>query len=157
MALLPDTWNNGLRMRRRFREHFTRHRLQMKALVSDPVHASRNRQFNVSGNRSMVCLLPCVLALVCSYAAIQYIDWCLSRHVTTGYMITLICIEQLAVALWWNMNTWLIWLPDSTKPAFLKLHLGPRDIQNIYHTNMLKHHKAGHMYKSQITILLASL
>ena len=36
MALLPDTQNNGLHMRREFRESFPRHRLQRKPLVSDP-------------------------------------------------------------------------------------------------------------------------
>ena len=35
MGLLPDTQNRGLRMRWGFREQFSRHRLQMKPLVSD--------------------------------------------------------------------------------------------------------------------------
>ena len=33
---LPDTQNCGLRMHREYREHFPRHRLQRKPLVSDP-------------------------------------------------------------------------------------------------------------------------
>ena len=37
MSLLPDTQNRGLRMRRECRERFPHHRLQRKALVSDPV------------------------------------------------------------------------------------------------------------------------
>ena len=36
MGVLPDTWNRWLRMRRECREHFPRHRLQRKPLVSDP-------------------------------------------------------------------------------------------------------------------------
>ena len=36
MGLLPDTWNWGLRMRRKFRERFPRHWFQMKALISYP-------------------------------------------------------------------------------------------------------------------------
>ena len=36
MGLFPDTLNRGLRMRREWREHFPRHRLQGKPLVSDP-------------------------------------------------------------------------------------------------------------------------
>ena len=36
MGLLPDAHNCGLRMRRECREHFPRHRLQRKPLVSDP-------------------------------------------------------------------------------------------------------------------------
>ena len=35
-GLLPDTWNWGLRMRRKCRERFPRHGLQSKPLVSDP-------------------------------------------------------------------------------------------------------------------------
>ena len=34
--VLPDTWNCGLRMRRECWEHFPRHRLQRKPLVSNP-------------------------------------------------------------------------------------------------------------------------
>ena len=36
MGLLPDTWNCGLRMRRKCRERFPLHRLPRKPLVSDP-------------------------------------------------------------------------------------------------------------------------
>ena len=36
MCLLPDTYNNGLRMRRECRKRFPRHRLQRNPLVSDP-------------------------------------------------------------------------------------------------------------------------
>ena len=36
MGFLTDTQNCGLRMRRECREHFPRHRLQMKPLVSGP-------------------------------------------------------------------------------------------------------------------------
>ena len=36
MGLLPDTQNCELRMRRECQEHFPRHRLQRKPLVSDP-------------------------------------------------------------------------------------------------------------------------
>ena len=36
MGLLSDAQNCGLRMRRKCRERFSRHRLQMKPLVSDP-------------------------------------------------------------------------------------------------------------------------
>ena len=35
MGLIPDTQNCGLRMRRDWRERFSRHRLQRKPLVSD--------------------------------------------------------------------------------------------------------------------------
>ena len=36
MSLLPDSYNCGLRKRRECRESFPHHRLQRKALVSDP-------------------------------------------------------------------------------------------------------------------------
>ena len=36
MGLLPDTGNCWLRMRREWQEHFTRHRLQRKPIVSNP-------------------------------------------------------------------------------------------------------------------------
>ena len=84
MALLPDTWNRGLRMRREYRERFPRHRFQRKPLGSDMHHGTwvthvpwcmsgslnrggggkrprhsrrmRNSQFYVSGKRPMQCI-----------------------------------------------------------------------------------------------------
>ena len=37
MGLLPDTQNCGMHLRREYREHYPRHRLQRKPLFSDPV------------------------------------------------------------------------------------------------------------------------
>ena len=58
MGLLPDMLNRGLRMRRECLEHFSRHRLQGKPLVSDP------------GMHHGTC--------------VAHVPWCMSGSLTRG-------------------------------------------------------------------------
>ena len=58
MGFLPDTSNRELRMRRICRERFSRHRLQMKPVVSDP------------GMHHGTC--------------VTHVPWCMSESLTRG-------------------------------------------------------------------------
>ena len=92
MGLLPDTLNDGLRMRRECRERFPRHRLQWKPLISDhSMHPGTcvthvpwcMTGSQIRGGRESVFGIPGACALhnpqfcVCGKRPIV---WCIDKH-----------------------------------------------------------------------------